>query len=240
MGLFFNKKHSSDSARYTVSYDPPEQHARIVADSMKIMEQTTNPDTYFSRYKLASSEACKISDDYFGIVYDGMMACDIYYMLSDDYEKDCNHQAFIDRMFAAGKEDLITYQLYEVGGYMSEETREYFVDKLNGRKYHFCKVRFNDQSNKLYTYVTKDKGVTIGDTVTIPTGNSFVPDTKVLQVVEVFDSSLDDIPFPIENLRCVERKLKSIVCPHCGASLQVNTSEKLGKCSHCGAEFYFI
>ena len=69
-------------------------------------------------------------------------------------------------------------------------------------------MSFNDRSNKLYTYVTKDKSISVGDIVTIPTGNKFVADSKILQVAEVFDASLDELEFPIEALRCVERKLQ--------------------------------
>lgn len=233
------RNYSSNGAHYTVTYDPPEQHARILVDSLRLLESTTNPDTYFSRYKLAGNEACHISD-YRGVVWNGMNAAQIERMLREESSMNMLHRKFIDRLFAEGKEDRLTFQMYEVGGYMTKSTLAYFKQKLGGKKYHFCKIRFNDMSNKLYTYVTKDKSVTIGDTVTIPTGNGYVPESKVMQVVEVFDGSLDELGFPIENLRCVERKLKSIVCPHCGASIQINTSEKLGKCTKCQSEFYFI
>ena len=241
MGLFdmFRKKEQLPQGMRVVEYDPPEQHARIIVDSMNLINKTTNPDTYFSRYRLASNEACLISGMR-GAIYNGMDAEQIYRMLNDKREKDKLHREFIDRLFDAKKENQLTYQMYEVGLHMSPETRAYFVAKLAGKKYHFCKVRFSDQSNKLYTYVTKDKSINIGDTVTIPTGNTFVPDSKVLQVVDVFDASLDELEFPIESLRCVERKLKSITCPHCGASIQVDTGHKTGKCTHCQAEFYFV
>lgn len=222
-----------------VKYDPPIQHVHIITDSLNIMNKTTNPDTYFSRYRTASNESILISD-YDEIIYNGMTPIEIHNMLNDDYEKDELHIEFIDRLFRENKEDLLTYQLYEVGLHMSEEVREYFVNKLNGKKYHFCKVKFNENSNRLYTYVTKDKDINIGDTVTIPTGNGFVPESKVLQVADVFEASLDSLEFPLVNLRCVERKLKSIECPHCGAALRVDSIKKVGKCPHCDSEFYFI
>ena len=204
------------------------------------MNKTTNPETYFSRYKLASDKACMISDYLSRPIYNGMNARQIYEMLSNPRSRDNMHKAFIDRLFDAGKEDLLVYSLYEVGLGMSPQVRQYFVHKLAGKTYHFCKVRFNDNSNKVYTYVTKDRGITIGDTVTVPTGNGFVPESTVLQVVDVFDSSIDKLGFSIEKLRCVERKLKSVVCPHCGASLTINVAGKTGKCTHCGADFYFL
>lgn len=239
MGLFdlFKKKEELPQGMRVVEYDPPEQHARIIVDSLNIMNKTTNPDTYFSRYKLASNKACLIS----GLkasIYNGMTANDIYNMLHND--KDRLHREFIDRLFISKKENQLVYQLHEVGLSMSPETREYFVSKLNGKRFRFCKVKFSNQGNKLYTYVTKDKTIAIGDTVTVPTGNKFVPDSTVLQVVDVFNASLDELDFPIEQLRCVERKLKGITCPHCGASISVDVGKKTGKCEYCQAEFYLL
>ena len=64
-----------------------------------------------------------------------------------------------------------------------------------------------EDTNKLYTYITKDKMIKAGDTVTIPVGNEFAPDYRIRQVEEVFDSSLDDLDFPVKALRCVDKKL---------------------------------
>jgi len=220
----------------TQIYDPPQQHINILKDSLRIMYNTKNPDTFFSRMKLASSQACYCEQEP-DIVWNGMTCKEIYNMLSD--KKDEIHREFIDRLFAANKENSLTYQLYEVGGYMSEDNLNYFVKRLNGKQYHFCKVGY-DFTNKLYTYVTKDRSIKAGDTITVPTGNGNVPDSKVKQVVEVFDGPLDDLPFPISSLRCVESKLKSIVCPHCGASIEISVGQKTGKCTRCQSEFYLI
>lgn len=241
MGAILNiiSKLFTPQGEQIVIYDPPAQHARIIAESLSIMEKTTNPSTYFDRYTLASNKSCMISQ-YPYAIYKGKTASQIHQMLYDGRSKDKLHREFIDRLFAAGKEDTLTYQLYDYGLDMSKSTREYFVKKLSGKKYHFCKVRFGKENSKLYTYVTKDKSISEGDTVTVPTGNCFVPESTVLQVVEVYDGSLDELCFPIESLRCVERKLKSISCPHCGAHIQVVAKGNAGKCQYCDAEFYFI
>ncbi|MBP5607583.1 MAG: hypothetical protein J6X66_04850 [Lachnospiraceae bacterium] len=122
---------------------------------------------------------------------------------------------------------------------ITDATADYFVKRLNGKKYHFCRVGF-PESNRLYTYVTKDLSIKPGDSVTIPTGNGYVPDSKLKQVVEVFDASLDELDFSVVKLRCIEEKLKSIVCPHCGASIEINVGEKVGRCTRCQSEFYLI
>lgn len=211
----------------------------ILRDSLNLISKTTNPDTYFPRYKMAGNEACMYKHTQ-QIIWNGMNSVQIERMLRDQQSKDKLHMEFIDRLFNVGCEDRMTYMLYEYGGYMSTKVQNYFVKRLNGKIYHFCKVRFDNTGNKTYTYVTKDKSITIGDTVTIPTGNEFVPESKVMQVVDVFDASLEHLGFPIDRLRCVERKLKSIVCPHCGAPIEVDTDKKLGKCTKCSSEFYFI
>lgn len=218
-------------------YDPPEQHARIIVDSLNLMNKTLNPDTYFGRYKLAQNEACTISG-YKGAIYDGMDAEQIFRMLYEDSER--IHRQFIDRVFAAGRGDVFAYQMFIVGLQISKENREYIVRKYNGKKFHFCEVKFADNDSRTYTYVTKDQSVQVGDTVTVPVGNGFVPDTKVVQVMNTYDASLDSLKFPIEKLRCVESKLRSLTCPHCGGSIVVDVGEKVGKCNYCQAEFFLL
>lgn len=241
MGLFFNRKKKENkypegtNVRITVDY--PEQHAAIIVDSFRIMNQTTNPDTYFSRYKLASNKACHIMG-YKPAIYNGMTAEDIYYFLSE--KKDRLHVEFIERVFDAGKENLFVYQMREIGLSMSREVRDYLVNRFGDKKFHFCRVSFNDRSSRTYTYVAKDKTISVGDTVTILAGNGFVKEEKIMQVVGIFDGSLKQLDFSIENLRCVERKLKSIICPSCGASIEVYENGKVGRCKYCGAEFNFM
>ena len=242
MSLFtrlFGKKKRAPGVTVTVTYDPPEQHVHIITDSLKLMETTLNPTTYFSRYKLASNEALSIFE-YPLVIYEGMTANKLYDMLYID--RDSLHQKFIDRLFAAGKEDRLVYQMYEVASYMSFDTRAYFLEKLNGKKYHFCKVRFNS-AGKLYTYVTQDASVEVGDTITVPTGNGVEHDYSIVQVAEVYDDSLNNLAFPIEELRCVEKKLKSIPCPNCGQSIKGykgNGENKVCTCEFCGTQFYFV
>ena len=188
-----NSKNSEE--RYvTQIYDPPQQHINILKDSLRIMYNTKNPETFFSRMKLASSQACYCEQEP-DIVWNGMTCKEIYNMLN--VKKDEIHREFIDRLFEAKKEN-------------------------------------NSIENN------NDRSIKVGDTITIPTGNGFVPDSKVKQVVEVFDGPLDDLPFPISSLRCVESKLKSIVCPHCGASIEISVGQKTGKCTRCQSEFYLI
>ena len=225
--------------RKRVIYDPPEQHARIIVDSLNLIFKTKNPDTFFYRYKLASNEACGISD-VDGAIYNGMNARQIYDWLNDRESKNKLQRDFIDKLFEEGRENSIAYQTYEVGYSMTPESRQYYIDRLNGKRFHFCKVKFDVGSNKLYTYITKDESVKVGDTVSVPTGNSYVPESKVVQVEETFDGALEDLPFEITSLRCVERKLKGIQCPHCGASISIDVGKKTGKCEHCGAEFFML
>ncbi len=215
-----------------------DQDAKIIIESLDLMKKTNNPATFFSRARLVSNKAVMYSDNS-KILWNGMNCGQIYEMLNDRYEMNMFHRDFIDRLFESGFEDRLTYQIYEVGYDMMPETREYFIKKLKGKKYHFIKVEFSE-IKKLYTYVTKDASIMPGDTVTIPTGNGFVPESKVKQVVEVFDAALEELEFPIEKLRCVEEKLKNIHCPNCGASIEVDVGEKTGKCKYCQAMFYLL
>ena len=161
----------------------------------------------------------------------------IFNMLNDPYKRDAWHRKFINHLFERGKEDNLVFHMREAA--MSEASFDYFVKRLNGKKYHFCKVGF-PESNKLYTYVAKDTSIKVGDSVTIPVGNGYVPDSKLKQVVEVFEASLDELDFDVRELRCIEEKLKNIVCPHCGASIEISVGEKTGRCTRCQAEFYLI
>ena len=239
MGFFdaFKNNQSSSQMSSRMADTINSRRATQLADSMRLIENTTNPETYFNRYKMASNYAVMLLP-YHGPVYGGLTSSQINYMLS--CEQDIYDRGFINRLFAAKKEDLLTYNMHDYGYHLSEDNKAYFVQKLGGRKYHFCKVRFNNMSYKLYTYITKDKSIKVGDTVTIPSGTKAAPESVVLQVEEVFDASLEQLEFPIEALRCVERKLKNIVCPHCGASIQIDTVNNLGRCTRCQSEFYFL
>ena len=244
MGLFFNRGNQNNFVREMNSTSSVgdivfERKADILRESLEIMDKTLNPDTYFSRYKLASNKACVMRHNP-GVIYKGMDAGEIYEMLNDEFSKDDLHMEFIDRLFDAGRENILAYQIHDVGYSMSQAVRDYIVDMFDGKKFRFCKVSFNEPDNKTYTYITKNRKLQVGDTVTVPTGNKSVPNSKLAQVVETFDASLDELGFPIERLRCIESKLKSISCPHCGASISVDVAEKKGKCAYCSAEFYLI
>ena len=224
--------------REVIAWDPPGQHMIILKESLELMEKTINPSTFFSREKLSSEKAVYCMDEP-NIIWHGMNCKQIYKMLNDKEKKIAFDNHFIDRLFERGAEDRLVYQMNEVGYSMFKESRDYFVRKLNGKKYYFCKISFPD-SNKLYTYVTKDRSIKEGDSVVIPTGNGFVPDTKLKQVIETFEASLDELEFSIERLRCIEEKLKTINCPNCGASIEVDVGLKTGKCKYCQANFYLI
>ena len=244
MGFFDSLKKekatSTDNYHYTriEVYNPPGQHMMILKESLELMEKTINPSTFFSREKLASNKAVYCMRES-RIIWHGMNCEQIYHMLNDDRKKIAFDNRFIDRLFEKGVEDRLAYQMNEVGYAMLKESRDYYIKRLNGKKFYFCKVRFPD-TDKLFTYITKDKSIKVGDSVTIPTGNGFVPNTKLKQVVETFEASLDELEFPIERLRCIEEKLKNINCPNCGASIEVDVGAKTGKCKYCQAMFYLI
>ncbi len=172
------------------------------------------------------------------IIWHGMNCEQIYRMLEDHDTKTAFDNQFIDRLFEKSREDFLVYQIHEVGFDMTRESKNYFVKKLNGKKYHFVKVRFD--GNKLYSYVTKDPSIRVGDSVTIPTGNDFAPGQKLKTVEDVYEGSLDELDFDIEYLRCVEGKLRNISCPNCCASIEVDVSQKTGKCSYCHSLFYLV
>lgn len=230
---------SDDEEESIIYSDPPEQHVRILLDCLRLMESTTNPGTYFYRYKLAQIEA-SLAIGHKGIIWKGMNVRQIENMLNRDFSRDLLHRKFIDHLFSVRREDRLLFMLPEVSGNMSASTIAYFKQKLGNKKYRFCRVRFNDISDKLYTYISEDNSITIGDTVTVNTGNGYTPEIKEVRVVEAFYGSVYDLDFPIEKLRSIEKKVKSMACPHCGAPLKINPSEKMGKCTECQAEIYFV
>ena len=204
--LTSKKKKNAEIEKYSVNgvYNPPGQHMMILKESLDIMDKTLNPDTYFSRYKLASEKAlyCRSERQK---VWNGLNCDQIYRMLNDQDSKDELQTAFITHLFDRGMEDRLTFQMYKFGGYLTNTALEYFLEMLAGKQYHFCKVRFDDQ--KLYTYIAKDRSIKSGDIVTVPAGNKFDNSTKAKQVVETFEASLDELEFPITRLRCVEDRI---------------------------------
>lgn len=239
MGLF--KRLFSEKEKYVTYekvYNPPRQHMRILKDSLDIMVKTTNPSTYFSRFKLACEEAMYCEDEP-DAVWNGMTCREIYELLSDREYRDVIHRKFIDRLFAAGKEDNLTYQMHEVGYSMSQDTVDYFVKRLNGKQYHFCKIRF-DHGGKLYTYITKNRSLKAGDSVTVTTGYPPYAETKLKQAVEVFDAPLTKLDFLVQDLRCTDETLTNITCPNCGASIEVDVNQKTGLCQYCKTNFYLL
>lgn len=180
------------------AYDPPGQHAQIIRESMGLLETTTNPGTYFSRYRLVINEAVKISS-FEEIIYDGKTAAQLLGMLQN--EKDRLHREFIDRMFAAKKENQLVYRMHEAGEVISSEALSYFIERLNGRNFHFVRVCFDSGSDKKYTYVTEDRSIMADDIVTVLAGTGL----RTAEVVSVFDASLEGLTFPVFRLRCVER-----------------------------------
>lgn len=213
MGLFDFFKKSSD--RYTFRgedgkkyFNPPGQHIIILKDCMELLEKTTSPGTFFSRAKLAQEKAyyCRFEKE---IVWNGMNSEQIFQMLNNRESVAWLHRKFIDRLFETGKEDNLTYQMREFGKNMNEQTLNYFLQRLNGKMYHFCKISFSD-TDKLYTYITKDPSIRVGDLVTIPVSTSFGPGSDLVQVANVFDAPLDDLEFPIYQLRCVKNKFNNL------------------------------
>ncbi len=204
--LSSNKRKNANVEKYSVNgvYNPPGQHMMILKESMDIMDKTVNPDTYFSRYKLASEKAlyCRSEQQK---VWNGLNCDQIYHILSDPDSKNELQTTFITRLFDRGMEDRLTFQMHKVGRYLTDDALTYFVEMLAGKKYHFCRVSFGDQ--KLYTYVSKDRTIKKGDIVTVPSGNGSDNSTKAKQVIETFDAPLDDLDFPLTGLRCVEDKI---------------------------------
>ncbi|MCR5339414.1 MAG: hypothetical protein K6E75_12750, partial [Lachnospiraceae bacterium] len=109
--------------RYTNAqgaYDPPEQHMRILKDCLDLMEKTVNPETFFSRAKLAAQKAQYCVREKTP-VWRGLTCAQINEVFSNPSKRDHRYRRFIDKLFDEGKEDRLTYQLHQVGYYLSKE-----------------------------------------------------------------------------------------------------------------------
>lgn len=226
-------------ARTVTYYDPWEQHARIIVDSFELINKTVNPDTFFYRCKLVSDESMHISD-VTDIIYDGKTAREIYDWLHDKDEQIIFQKKFIDRLFDEKKENRLAYQLFDVGYRITNEALDYYLQRLNGKEFHFCKVLFDINGRKSYTYITKNKSTQLYETVTVKVGNHNFPETKVVQVYDVFDAPLTSLEFPLRDLRCVDATLRSIKCPNCGTSIQIDVDTKKGICAYCQSDFSLV
>lgn len=235
----YNEPVAAQRVKTVTYYDPWQQHARIIVDSFRIINETTNPDTFFYRCSLVADEAqhiCDVPD----IIYDGMTAKELYDWYYDKEEQTSFQEEFIDRLFEAGREDRLAYQFFEVGNRLTDEALDYYLQELDGKKFHFCKVQFDINGRKTYTYITKNRDTQLYDTVTVKTGNRNFPETKVVQVMDVFDAPLTEIPFSLRDLRCVDSTLRNIKCPNCGASIQIDVGTKKGKCAYCRTDFSLL
>ena len=246
MGIFdlFGILGTSEPSKPAASYEPsmhesPGQYRRMICDSFVILKKTTNPSIFFYRYQFAIDTARRIWN-YNGVIYNGMTAQQIVRYLNGRHNKYTMQTALIDRLFAAHKENLLVYQMDEIGYKLTREAKKYYFMKLQGKKFHFVKVKFDVNSKKTYTYVAKNSNIKVGDTVTVKTGNANDKELHVVQVVEVFDGRVDRLPFEFESLKCVESTLRGIACPHCGAGIQIDVTKKTGQCAYCGAEFYLL
>ena len=242
MGIFnklFGGVPIMSTPRTVTYYDPPEQYIPQIVESLELTKKTLNPRTFFYRYQFASDRAVHIMEVK-KVIYEGKTPAQIYKWLNNKNTKNMLQREFVDRLFDAHRENSIIYQMEDVRYRMTRETKDYYLGRLAGRKFHFCKVKFDVNDKKMYTYVTKDKNLAEGDMVTVNTGDSTYPKMKLVQVLEVFDDCVENLPFELEKLRCVEGKLKGIECPHCGASIQVDVGQKTGQCEYCGTEFYLL
>lgn len=227
------------SPRTVIYYDPWEQHANKVCNSFELINKTVNPDTFFYRCKLAADEAAHIRDIP-DIIYDGKTAKEIYYWFHDKEEQIAFQKKFIDRLFDAKKEDSLAYQLFDVGNRITDEALDYYIMKLNGKEFHFCKVLFDINGRKKYTYITKNRSTELYDIITVRVGNHDFSETKVVQVFDVFDAPLTRIDFPLRDLRCVDATLRSVKCPNCGANIQIEVESKKGICAYCQTDFSLL
>ena len=244
MGIFnklFKRSPESTEAYFNPKLQDGPPHVRLkqIRESMEIINKTLNPGTFFSRCRFASNAACEMMHIK-KVVYDGKTPAEIFRMLNDEDSKTILQRQMIDRLFEEHRENSVIYQMDEIGHQFTRSAKEYYLTRLNGKKFHFCKVKFDVNDKKTYTYVTKDRNLAVGNTVTVLVGNGSYAKPKVVQVIDVFDDYPDALPFELEELRCIESKLKGIECPHCGASIQVDVGEKKGKCDYCGAEFYLV
>lgn len=109
-----------------------EQHYRIFTDSLKLLQTTTVPRTFFGRYEdmlgavTRITEACrKVNLESSELKGLGIIA-DI---TSEDIKTKMIND-FIDRCIESGKEDVLKAELGEYEDRMTEESISYYIEKI--------------------------------------------------------------------------------------------------------------
>ena len=176
------------------------RHYEIMRESIDIIGETTNPDTFFSRYNLAVKHA-KMLIELFPNYELGTIAESELEILEDD--KDIFIEEFLDRCNDEEKLPFIKNEIMAHRSEMSDESYEYFLE-LTGcydeKTYTFCSVVFNE-GGKSYYYLSDEDDVRCGDTVVVFVGKDEIEKTARVVKVEKFKGK--NAPIPVDSLKYI-------------------------------------
>jgi len=215
MGIFsrFTKKIEKEKKRYLVAQTFYSRDGEIYNDSVELLLQTTNPDTFFSRYKLAEKCLSEIERKTRKTIlkreYKEAKALQNELAI----QKTVLTNAFIDRAIDAGKSKLLAENIWKYQSQMTEESIAYLAEQVgeiympqsNDKEgYIYCSVAFSEDG-KTYYYFTDDESIQIGDRVIVQVGTDYKEATGTVVAVERFDKA--EVPLPLEKIKRILRKV---------------------------------
>ena len=195
-------KYCNDN-KYKVPLDSPvtSRFYEILNDSLKLMKTTTNPSTYFSRYKTALDNAKKLLETT-SVPYYNDYASEIITDLTQNRSKKI--KAFVDRCNKKGLLYSIKGAILSNEYAVPSDVKEYVQILLKKREneninsndsgeYIYCSVTFSP-TGQTYYYKTDDETLRVGDVVIVTVGSQREKKTAKIKKIERF--SAITAPYP--------------------------------------------
>lgn len=179
----------------------------IFVDSYKLIQTTTNPQTFFGRY----DDAIKMLQEMKQYaIRDGLQEGTLEQWISTmEVERDTMTCSFIDRSIAAGKTELLLDTMWAYQdkmtpnsfAYLKSQIGEIRVPQGNGDTgYIYCDVSFTP-TGKTYCYRAEDESLNVGDCVLVPAGPYSKKAVGVIRQVRHYKKC--DVPYPLEKTRVI-------------------------------------
>ncbi|MBQ1264692.1 MAG: hypothetical protein IIY04_04670, partial [Oscillospiraceae bacterium] len=186
----------------------PQRFYEILTDSLELLRTTTNPDTFFGRYKDALKAAAAILNTEQAQAYraEAEQVCRNFLA---DREKPIRE--FVDRCAEKGilyvhRDAIVCWE-----GVISEELADYIdarcAEQLpaadEGVRYKYCAVML-DKSGRCFYYRTEDMSLRCGDDVIVPVGEEGKRAVGKIKRIELCTEAT--APYPLSQTKWILSK----------------------------------
>ena len=203
----------NDTRNFLLNETMVSRFNEILNDSLKLLESTVYPQTYFGRYQTALDNAKRIAETT-QVAGHKAYALEVIKDLTDN--RSIKIKSFVDRCNERGrlysvKDDLLSgkYNLpYEIQVYVEGllDKIEEATDVPESGEYIYCSLSF-DYSNRTYYYKTTDETIKSGDEVIVLVGSQ--EKKTIAKVVRVERFAAGKTPYPPSQTKDILGK-----CPY--------------------------